>query len=349
MAIQNRWFYPKDIAHDLDGIELPTERKNEILACAWEYARSVIPQYTNWKRYVAFMRTMVISITCEFRGDLVDVAASAEVLGYDLKAVLDDLFHDTPGHTAMAQEFKCFLLVTSEKTGHHRNDSELFRRYVDALVGSPRQWFRMRDCDGLARFTIAAALACNDLLDTWYTEEYTFAYIPENERVNAFHQAREILWAVDVVMAGMSGYMATINFIRSFGGPIQTTMRRYRFVDDGLSIGKTESEEVINKARQNFKLWNRVDAGSVMSLDVRRYNLLIARCDDLMFPGLADYLEVDSQHCNQCVYRKAYGAQRAHCFGGVELCGQCRDEWGQYLKTLPERTKQAFPDLTLEI
>lgn len=51
-----QWYYPNDIANDLQGINLPPAVKAEVFACAWEYARSVIPQYTNWGRYVAFMR-----------------------------------------------------------------------------------------------------------------------------------------------------------------------------------------------------------------------------------------------------------------------------------------------------
>lgn len=70
----------------------------------------------------------------------------------------------------MAREFRCFLLVTSDKASS-RGGGLLFRRYVAALAKSPRQWFRMRDTDALIRFTIGAALACNDLDNVWYSEE----------------------------------------------------------------------------------------------------------------------------------------------------------------------------------
>ena len=378
MAITNKWYYPDDIAHDLDGLNLPADVKGEILACAWEYSRSVIPQYTNWPRYVAFMRIIIIGIIAEFRGALVDVTAGPEVLGYDLDGVLDDLFHGTPGHDEMAREYKTFLLITSEKASNRRYTSELFRRYVNALVGSPRQWFRMRDCDALARFTIASALACNDLLDIWFTDEQydilceigdtmydavayfkhrsegetnnTFAYMPENQRIEAFHQARQVLWALDVAMAGTPGHIAVTNFLRSFGGPIHMMMRRYRFVEEDLTIGKIEDATVIDQTRRNFKLWNRVDSNGVVALSTERYDLAISRSDELMFPSLADYLEsADSNRCNKCVYRETYGAKTSHCFGGVQLCGQCRSKWGQFLDTLPERTKRAFPDLDIRV
>lgn len=69
--VRDTWYYPPDIAHDLDGIDLPEHVKGEVLATAWEYTRTVIPHYTNWKRYVAFMRIIVMGIIAEFKGDLV--------------------------------------------------------------------------------------------------------------------------------------------------------------------------------------------------------------------------------------------------------------------------------------
>jgi hypothetical protein len=45
------------------------------------------------------------------------------------------------------------------------------RQTKPAIAKSPRQWFRMRDTDALIRYTIGAALACNDLDDVWYTEK----------------------------------------------------------------------------------------------------------------------------------------------------------------------------------
>ncbi|PYH33917.1 ABA 3 protein [Aspergillus neoniger CBS 115656] len=357
MTIQNEWYYPDDIAHDLDGIDLPKETRDEALACAWEYSRSVIPHYTNWKRYIAFMGIIIMGIIAEFQGTMIDVTAGSKILNLDPDEVLAELFHGTPGHLDMAREYKTFLFITSQKVSHA--NSELSRRYVNALVSSPQQWFRMRDCDALARFTIASALACNDLLDIWFTDaQYdilceigdtmydavafykhrsegetnsTFAYMPEDHRIEAFHRARQVLWAIDLAMAGTPGHLAVTNFLRSFGGPIHMMMRRYRFVEEDLTVGKSETKEVINQTRLNKKLWNR-------------------RSNEFMFRGLADYLDrANNQHCPECIYREVYGAQRDHCFGGVQLCEQCRFEWGHFLGTLPERAKRAFPDLNLRI
>lgn len=140
---QDIYYYPPEIANDLEGVPLSDEIKAECFACAWEYTRCVIPQYTNWNRYVAFMRTIIIGIIAEFKGHMVDVSAGDEILGYNLQGVLDGLFQGTVGHEAMCREYRSFLLITSEKTSEKRN-GELFRRYVNSLANSPRGWFRMR-------------------------------------------------------------------------------------------------------------------------------------------------------------------------------------------------------------
>jgi hypothetical protein len=91
------------------------------------------------------MRAIIIGTIAEFRGNMVDVAASDTVLGcYSLNGVLDALFEGTPGHEDMKREYKSFLLITADKVSSRR-DGELFRHYVNALAVSPHQWFRMRD------------------------------------------------------------------------------------------------------------------------------------------------------------------------------------------------------------
>lgn len=62
----------------------------------------------------------------------------------------------------------------------------------------------------------------------------TFAYMPPDLRLNAFHTAHEVLWALDVAWRGKDHHTSVITFIRLFGGPIHMMMRRYRFVEDGL-------------------------------------------------------------------------------------------------------------------
>lgn len=49
---------------------------------------------------------------------------------------------------------------------------------VNTLAVSPRHWFRMRDCDALARFTIASALACNDIDFAFSDAQYDMVSYP---------------------------------------------------------------------------------------------------------------------------------------------------------------------------
>ncbi len=88
-------------------------------------------------------------------------------MGYNVGQLLDTLFLGTVGYEDMCREFRAYLVVTGDKASGRR-DGEFFRRYVNSMSTSPRWWFRVRDCDSLARFTIAAALACNDLDDVWF-------------------------------------------------------------------------------------------------------------------------------------------------------------------------------------
>lgn len=272
----------------------------------------------------------------------------------------------------MCREYRTFLLITSDKSGGRRNE-ELFRRYANALARSPSQWFRMRDADALARFTIAAALACNDLDDVKFSDaEYdilteigntlydavaffkhrsegetnnTFAYVPLDIRVQAFHQAREVLWALDVAWASKPRLQGVMNFVRFFGGPIHMMMRRYRFVEEDLTIGKAETSEVVSQTRKNFKLWNRLDGKGVGRQNVERYRALVSKnSDKLMFPGLVDFLENDD-YCSKCRFKESYGVETAYEFGGAKLCSSCRKDWGLYVQSLPERAVKVFPEL----
>jgi hypothetical protein len=335
----------------------------------------VIPVHTNWRRYLAFCRLIIVGIVAEFNGALVDISASDIVLGYNLNELFDVLFAGTPGHNDMARDYRTFIVTTTEKTSN-RQDSELFRRYVNALAESPKIWFRIRDADAIVRFSLAAALTCNDIDDLWFTEEQfqilgeigctlydavafykhraegetndTFAYVHASLREEAYRRAREVLWALDVAWAGSSCHLPIVNFIRPFGGPIHMMMGRYRFVEEGLTIGKPETEDLITQTRQHFKLWNRVDSRQECRADQATYRDAIRQSGRLLFDGLADVLqrqEPGRNRCDRCRYRMSYGAERLGQFGGVELCDGCRDGWRVHIELLPQRAAAAFPEL----
>ncbi|KAI0003505.1 BcABA3 [Xylariaceae sp. FL0662B] len=265
------WYYPPDIAHDLDGLDQFSEqRKQEVYACAWEYARCVIPQYTNWNRYVAFMRIMIIAIVAEFRGDLVDVAASDSALA------CNDLNDVWP---------------TDEQF-------ELLAEIADTLYDAVA--FYKHRSDG--------------------ETSSTFSYVPADLRIEAFRVAREVLWAVDVAYAH-----------RPEGAPL---------MNFDLTIGRPETDAVVEQTRRNVKLWNRVDA------DVHHDKMesKVADAPD----SCLDFSRVEASRVANDVSIVSYGARPNHCFGGVELCQGCQAMWRGYVESLPERTKEVFPEIVLK-
>lgn len=233
----------------------------------------------------------------------------------------------------------------------------------------------MRDCDALVRYTMACALVSNDHDDVWFTDEQfeilseiyimlydavaffkhrsegethnTYAYMPEHLRVKAYQQSREILWALDTAWAQHPGRQIAINFIRLTSVPTHLMMRRYRFVEESLTIGRRETDEVISQARTNAKLWH-VDGNKRGVNDMQRYKDILAQSDKLMFPGLAGFLESGGDgSCKDCRYRDSYGAETPHEFGGVKLCDGCKSTWQAYLESLPERARKVFPEIVL--
>ncbi|MFG2286720.1 hypothetical protein ACGFOU_11775 [Streptomyces sp. NPDC048595] len=366
---RDAWFSPPELHDDLKGTGLPDEMVAETLACAWEYIRCVVPEFIDWDRYLALVRTVALGTVVEFRGAMADVSAGDHLLGYDLNELLDTLFRGTPGHEDMAREYRTFLLITAEKTSDRRG-SELFRRYANALSRSPRDWFRLRDCDALARFVIAGAMACNELGDAWFREDEfeilteigvtlydavayykhraegethnTFAYAGADLRIDCYRRCREVLWALDTARVRQPKYRCAINFLRCFGGPIHMMMRRYRFAEDRLTVGMPETEHVVHQTRQNYKLWFRSEA-CAGSPQGPSYQDVTAQEERLLFPGFLDVLERSgTPRCGRCRYRHAYGAEAWGTFGGVELCDSCRAGWHTYLANFTERAEQVF-------
>ena len=124
-------------------------------------------------------------------------------------------------------------------------------------------------------------------------------------------------------------------------------MRRYRFVEEGLTIGKPENSTVVKQVRQHVKLWNRVGSqNSTSDRDVERYNDMLARKDELMFEGLSEFLDENNQiTCRDCLQKTESREKTMYAFGGVQLCGKCRDGWGKYVSAFPERFASVFPEV----
>jgi hypothetical protein len=368
MKSVDRWYYPEELKDDFRSSSLSVQHIPEVLAVAWEYNCSVVPEFTNWKRYLALARLGAIGIVAEFNGETVDMLGGGRVFGYDIDEQLDILFGGTSVREEMGRQYKSCIMFMAEKSSRRRG-SELFRRYADALAYSPQDYFRIRDSDGLFRFFMAGAIACNDC-DDWLSEDENrmlveisaigydsvsfykhraegelcnlFAYASPELRPTLFRLGREIVWSLSVNWARVLAKRCAIHFCQLVAGPIHILMRRYRYIEEGMTMGRVETEEVVEQTRQNVKLWYRNDPGD--AVDDGRYEAVMAKKEELLFSGFADMLSRrDEEKCPTCVRSKFYGTNKVNEFSGVRLCSSCQEKWDAYLLGITERARSILP------
>ncbi|KAJ7355885.1 hypothetical protein DFH08DRAFT_955329 [Mycena albidolilacea] len=263
--------------------------------------------------------------------------------GYNLQEVLDDLFEGTAGHERMSREFRAFLL-TADKSSTRPEPPPMVPRARHRLV----------------RFVLAAALACCDLDDVWFTEGFeiltemgvtlydavafykhraegemhsTFGYMSVELRIKSFHLALDAAWA-QTDRPYHHWHQAVINFTRFFGGPIHMLMRRYRFVEDALAIGKPEDEHVVDQTRQNYKLWHRNDAEAEVKSEDRkgycRYKYLVTeRPEPWLNGGLLSFHTRAAKVFPELLQVPGYAEKRAGTDAELRISGY--DEYGSVL------------------
>uniref|UniRef100_UPI00389B3B01 Sesquiterpene synthases n=1 Tax=Shimazuella kribbensis TaxID=139808 RepID=UPI00389B3B01 len=363
---QDQLHYPKEIENDLMNCGLTEKERVEILATAWEYVRCGVPEFTNWEKYIAFVRLTALTTVAEYRGKLVDIdrllTPGEYVLGYPVRELLDTLFAGTSVYEAMLQEYASCLLFMAEKTRDHQSD--LCKKYIEAIASSPSRYYRLRDCDAQVRLFIAAAVACNDL-DPDFTEmEYQamaeigitlydavafykhraeaevsnlYAYCGQDLefRQEVYQTARSTLWALETMWCKTVQGRSAINLLKNLP-LIHMSMRRYRFVEDGLTIGKPETSAVVRAARNHVKLWYRNDAASNSPAEMERS---FESVQYMLYPELKEALQLPiTEMCQKCTRREVYGGvSEEGQFGGVVLCKDSQEEWRHYVRSSESR------------
>lgn len=362
------WFYPDELNTDLTPFGIPQGEIPEIIGHAWELTRCVVPEFKNWDRYLALVRLGVIAYVADYAGTALDVIEDGWV-GYSLDEQLDILFGGSSIRDEMAREFRCAVLVMTEKASERRG-SALYRRYADALANSAADYLRIRDCDAMVRFYLAAAISCSNS-DNWLTEAENqilaeiavilfdaisfykhraegeicnlFGYVGPQARTAAYRACREVLWALDSNWSQRPDRRCVIHYVRFLGGPVHMLMRRYRYVEDGLTIGNPESDALVDDARHNVKLWYRSDPMTANTTD-ERYEAVQARKNSLLFEGFAEMLDRPSEaKCQDCRRKEFYGVGESGQFSGIALCEQCKGEWRGYLETVAGRARDVLP------
>ncbi|MFB7601006.1 hypothetical protein [Streptomyces sp. NPDC056160] len=366
---KERLYYPKEIDGDLRDCGLAEKERIEVLATAWEYVRCGIPEFTNPEKYLAFVRLTALTTVAEYRGDLVDVEEimklDGRVLGYPVRELLDTLFVGSGVGEEMTQEYASSILFMAEKTREQQSD--LCRRYIEAIASSPVRYFRLRDCDAQVRLFIAAAVACNDLEPDFREVEYRamaeigltlydavafykhraegeisnlYAYCGQDLdfRRTAYATARSTLWAMETQRYETVQGRCAINLLKNLP-LIHMSMRRYRFVEDGMTIGTPETSAVVRATRANVKLWYRNDVRQKPSgRPAATGQRTVATVQNMLSPELAAALECSPEEaCARCTRRETYGATSEGQFGGVVPCDECREEWRRYVSSSWDR------------
>ncbi|MCX4563834.1 hypothetical protein OHA02_47490 [Streptomyces phaeochromogenes] len=115
-------------------------------------------------------------------------------------------------------------------------------------------------------------------------------------------------------------------------------MRRYRFVEDSLTIGNPETAQTVDQARKNVKLWYRLSS-TLQNND--HYQDILARQDRVLFPGFAAMLENAGQTCPDCEYPSQYTPLPGQ-FAGVRVCAAHQEEFDTHLAELPGRARRVL-------
>jgi hypothetical protein len=170
-----------------------------------------------------------------------------------------------------------------------------------------------------------------------------FAYCGEDLRIQTYRTCRELLWALDTTHARTRSGRYIAGFIRHLGGPIHMMMRRYRFIEDDMMIGRPENAQVVDETRHNVKLWYRIEGTHQTAPNLERYQAVLDDSARLLFPGMKEMLARSlEERCGDCRRRSFYAAKAMGEFAGVELCERCRFTWREYLLGFRDRAEQGL-------
>ncbi len=358
----DEWFYPKDLTYDLISTPLLYDVRQEIFTCAWEYVRCALPQFTNRTRYLAFTRIVIITVVAEFRGDLIDIVDNdRNILGYNLEVLLATVFSGLNPNVCrdLGCEIRNHLLMSCEKTDNRRTTSELFRRYANTPAIPPMHNFRLRDCGVLVRFTIAAALACNDLEYCYvalsehqlqifgelgvvlydgitYNKHHraggqvnrTFAFsdFEANHQVHIHREYRKVLSAMDVSVGHSTPFRCVANFLR--------------FLERSSTSRAAEADQNIDQCYDTEVLVTET------LKDLQRYQEIMSQSHRLTFLGFNAIIDNrDKEQCMDCSNRDSQDTQVMQDIAGKHTCENCEGRWRRWLDGFPRRAVNAFPGL----
>ncbi|MFJ1709893.1 hypothetical protein, partial [Kitasatospora sp. NPDC088346] len=145
------------------------------------------------------------------------------------------------------------------------------------------------------------------------------------------------LWTLETNWYGTVEGRCALNLLRNLP-LIHVAMSRYRFVEDGLRIGKAETRAVIRDARANVKLWYRGAPGAGSAPPEADGGRTLEAVRHMLYPELQTALErTDADACPRCERHRPQGLVAEGRFGGVTLCEPCGSRWREYVLGAPAR------------
>ncbi|MBH1937719.1 hypothetical protein I5Q34_26185 [Streptomyces sp. AV19] len=353
--------------------QIPQHEMEEIRRTGWEYLRCVIPEFRDPVPYEALGTLSAISVLSEYRGDLLDLTTGkwpgSDLFGVRADALLETASRVLDPRADLAREYTGSLLFILEKSSHRNSD--LFGYWIEGLGSSPQNFLRMRDTDGQGRFFLAYALASNGISE-WFPEEEVralmemmfvmydglafFKHRAEADPCNlfayaggdlAFRQemytvARNATWALDAHAYRDRRYRVAVTMARQMPA-VHLLMHRYRYVEDGMMIGKEETGKVVRNARENVKLWHRREEAGP---EATRSPLeeLLSPVRHMLPDAVVDCMtRAAADRCPDCDRSAVSGTREEKVFGGVRLCASCRHDWRRYLKGSWNRWSEVLP------
>ena len=84
-ARTDKWFYPDELEIHLEPYGVQREKIAEIITQSWELNRCIVPEFSNWDRYMALTRLGVIAYVADYTGRAIDVVDDGPWIGYDIE------------------------------------------------------------------------------------------------------------------------------------------------------------------------------------------------------------------------------------------------------------------------
>jgi hypothetical protein len=360
------WPCPEWLRNDLRGFGIPENQRRKCLSTGWQFTYMLTPEHTDPDRYAAVARLVTLITLADYAGDHFDSMLQGDpapvIAGIDMAKQVDILFGDLEESDDLFRELYGALVLGAIKTRKRRHP--LLRPFVEGIGSSPEAYFAVRGCEYTFRASTAASVTMNggreridmdvvqaisEIAILMYDAAGVAKHRAEGEVSNfyayaghdlAFRQegyavGRAMMWELAARWASDPIRRRAL-FVAQGYQQVYTTMPRYRFVEDGLTMNKDYSEDTVEQARAHEKLWYRFDPGA----DPGAAAVALEKVRDRIPENVFHYLSLpEHEFCTNCVRQPLDGSAPGSAteFGGTRVCDSCRERWREYARQVRSR------------